>query len=487
MKKSKETRKNKIIKNVMLSCRNNTNECLILGIKRDEISELLNNFDLKHYDSTLSIISSDSYNSNVYEVLFNTGSPLLDSWSILKLAKGDKCDNLQYEYMIGKFLNNMSKNLPCFIETYHLLKRNKTKLDYRGFIIDQKKTKSIKRDETQINEMIRREEELHRKREEARRNEEEFRKKLKNQTELRRRVIERKFTQKGIKMNTIKGNNVTLGGSTQINTIHRTRLDNLFTIVDNLEPICDGPMDYGLLIQCIKYGKTFKSMNTSFKKNPYEYFHLDVPAILFQIYFCIHAMFLNGTYFVHQDLHLENVLLYKLSYGAIQYEYIMGDRKIIIKSNYIVKLIDYGRSYCIDSPEFFEKIKKNCKKRHGFFLHKKPIDYNHPNVSIDLRLLNQFKNFMNNNKEHLLEHDLCDILKDVVFDGNGVTESIYNNSRIDMKIMNIFDAFSRLLEYIESDVYKGIQEKYNMNTSTRIVINDNFKFPMLVEKMNVKN
>jgi hypothetical protein len=54
--------------------------------------------------------------------------------------------------------------------------------------------------------------------------------------------------------------------------------------------------------------------------------------------------------FTHYDLHLENLYLYEPVAGKyIQYHYHISERKIVtFKSRYMLKIIDYGRSYFND-------------------------------------------------------------------------------------------------------------------------------------------
>jgi hypothetical protein len=76
----------------------------------------------------------------------------------------------------------------------------------------------------------------------------------------------------------------------------------------------------------------------------------ELKYILFQIYYTL--VYLENE-FTHYDLHWENILLHKLSYNTyIEYNYILNDGTLInFKSKYIVKIIDYGRSFYNDTSE----------------------------------------------------------------------------------------------------------------------------------------
>lgn len=70
----------------------------------------------------------------------------------------------------------------------------------------------------------------------------------------------------------------------------------------------------------------------------------ELKYILFQIYYTL--VYLEDE-FTHYDLHLENILLHELSDNTyINYNYILDNgTSINFKSKYLVKIIDYGRSF----------------------------------------------------------------------------------------------------------------------------------------------
>jgi hypothetical protein len=70
----------------------------------------------------------------------------------------------------------------------------------------------------------------------------------------------------------------------------------------------------------------------------------DLMPTLFQIY---HSLYSIKSDFTHYDLHRENILLYEpVNNKYIQYNYEFNNGTTIsFKSRYIVKIIDYGRSY----------------------------------------------------------------------------------------------------------------------------------------------
>ena len=115
--------------------------------------------------------------------------------------------------------------------------------------------------------------------------------------------------------------------------------------------------------------------------------------------------------FTHYDIHKENVLIYEPIKGKyIQYRYILNDGTIVeFKSSYIVKIIDYGRSFFVNNTGFkrsskeiydtichLDECEPECGKYKGFHTlspEETPgsfyyISSSTRNMSHDLRLLN---------------------------------------------------------------------------------------------------
>ena len=108
--------------------------------------------------------------------------------------------------------------------------------------------------------------------------------------------------------------------------------------------------------------------------------------------------------YTHYDLHTNNVLLYKPVNGKyIQYHYHLPDGTVVsFKSRYIVKIIDYGRSYIDGSMRDYKQICRiaECKPNCGFYAGHAYLtpdpDMNYINSSLsskshDLRLLHMLK------------------------------------------------------------------------------------------------
>jgi hypothetical protein len=120
--------------------------------------------------------------------------------------------------------------------------------------------------------------------------------------------------------------------------------------------------------------------------------------ILYQVYMPL--MYIRDIY-THYDLHTENVLLYKpYADKKIHYRYHLPNNEVVeFYSSYIVKIIDYGRSFYEGNDFIYGelcnevKCRPNCGESFGFKWLAPVVNVNHyitssmPNKSHDLRLL----------------------------------------------------------------------------------------------------
>ena len=178
-----------------------------------------------------------------------------------------------------------------------------------------------------------------------------------------------------------------------------------FNIQEMISESCVNPKGISILIQHLNPTRTM-----SFKefilihRNKEIGFNLFIFQILLQIYIPLGSLANN---FTHNDLHTKNVLIYTLQknqYVTLTYKFM--DKTIIMKTQFIAKIIDYGRCYYSDydnpsnsSAEFIKFILKNpeCtnknKKRIGYSFFEPPTMSNkytsllQPNITKDLRVL----------------------------------------------------------------------------------------------------
>lgn len=128
-----------------------------------------------------------------------------------------------------------------------------------------------------------------------------------------------------------------------INNIFTDALNIQSSIIhkDDLKIACTNSKYLAILIQHIKQAVpiSFKTSNRFFK---YELLY-----VLYQVYMPLSILAYS---FTHYDLHQGNVLLYEPVKGAyIEYNYHLTDGSIVnFNSSYLVKIIDYGRSFFLD-------------------------------------------------------------------------------------------------------------------------------------------
>jgi len=119
----------------------------------------------------------------------------------------------------------------------------------------------------------------------------------------------------------------------------RTDIKSLFGF------ICENSIRIAIMTQYINGQSLYTNLSdTTFN----TYFILNhLIFVLFQLYMPLATL---SNEFTHYDLHMDNVLIYEPVKGKyIDYEYRLSDKVVKFKSPYIVKIIDYGRSFFHDS------------------------------------------------------------------------------------------------------------------------------------------
>jgi hypothetical protein len=246
---------------------------------------------------------------------------------------------------------------------------------------------------------------------------------------------------------------------------------------------CDDSRLTCILTQHIKdaatIGEKIKLMDVEFIAN-------DLITSLYQVYY---ALDLYKSKFTHYDLHSNNVLLYLPVPGKyIKYHYHLADGSIVIfKSQYIVKIIDYGRSYInelVDSKSIYEKdlctVKKcnldakgeKCGNKSGYRWLEPPADYKNNficsslnNQSHDLRLLNDINNALDwkddelSNMGNIYMH-LEDILGLVLYEESHGTPHVESGNHSVGEIVNVEGAELAIRDIVQYDSQKEKNDDY---------------------------
>jgi hypothetical protein len=187
-----------------------------------------------------------------------------------------------------------------------------------------------------------------------------------------------------------------------------------------------------------------------------DFLEHELIPVLFQIYYALYK--LKGK-FVHYDLHCGNVMLYKPYNGQyMRFRYMIDGISYDFYSKYMVKIIDYGRAYTVESFDVHKslcKIQKDCGRYAGFAVSDKTrtkdfyFDYMKPNPSSDLRLLHQLNRLIKHKSE--LMQELFEPLKPLANTSIGTREDALppEPTSGDDKLNNITDAYQHLLRMLE--------------------------------------
>jgi hypothetical protein len=199
--------------------------------------------------------------------------------------------------------------------------------------------------------------------------------------------------------------------------INTLKLKSPIITRDSFEFACSYSKYLAILIEHVKSGIALQERikNSLLTDIVDSFLTNEIVNILYQVYMPLATL---ANTFTHYDLHPSNVLLCEPVLGKyIDYKYILNDGTIVeFKSKYIVKIIDYGRSFFEDqfntdisgsSKKIYETIlgikkcttKQNKEIDHiSGFQNMEPDDGNFyyissstRNISHDLRLLFELK------------------------------------------------------------------------------------------------
>jgi len=95
--------------------------CLAFGEVSDHVKAFFDGFTRFNFtNKVIKRIGNPSANGFVFELENETRG--YKAYSVLKSAQEPSSDNLMYEYIVGEYINKLNKLYPCFLETYGLFK-----------------------------------------------------------------------------------------------------------------------------------------------------------------------------------------------------------------------------------------------------------------------------------------------------------------------------------------------------------------------------
>jgi hypothetical protein len=270
---------------LQVACKNPDN-CLALGTYGDSIKQYFDNFQNFAYldQSKLKRIGSPSANGFIIEMPFTKNG--YTAYTALKCSAKATADNLMYEYIVGKrFINKQLKKFPLFLETYDLYE-----------YVDDTSYENVK---------------------------------------------------------TAVSNN-TLNTMDIPSSIQKVNVDDID--IKNIQPyklwqiIGDACSKNKRLCMSIQHFDNFTPVGDHVENNQmWGDFKGDFLPLLFQIYFVLNEL---RDVYTHYDLHLDNVMMYKPFEGKkcilMRYHMTYDNKVMEFKSEYIPKIIDYGRNYFDD-------------------------------------------------------------------------------------------------------------------------------------------
>jgi hypothetical protein len=248
-----------------------------------------------------------------------------------------------------------------------------------------------------------------------------------------------------------------------------------------------------ILIQHIKNAKPLTNVLLVLLQGKYMHFlKNDLLYVLFIVY---HALASLSKTFTHYDLHTDNVLLYEpVKDKYIQYKYHQADgSEIVFYSPYIVKIIDYGRSFFdngnVNSKKIYDKVctvdkcNPDCGENYGLqWLNPSSdifISSSQKNESHDLRLGKTVQIVIQNilNKAHTKPNEATFVETNKILDkivyGSGIHDkarSMYG-TREDLKvsrkkIYNVTSLYEELKQAVKMPkIYTENQKNYSTVTN----------------------
>ena len=411
MKKTENKRRSMFLQAVC----SDSGVCIAFGKERKKIFDFFNGFTKFDYLTNVKAIGAVSANGFVKELEYEREG--YKSYAVLKSSQEKNSDNLMYECYVGKLVNSLAKQIPCFVETYGLY-------EY--------KTDAYR---------------------------EQFQKEKSGLVDLSKMLTQHK--------------NYNYGDS------------------------CANSINQCILIQHIKGAASVG--DKIYKGTPdLDFVMNDFLYAIYQIYFALGGL---ATIFTHYDLHPDNVILYKPVDGKyIEFHYHLRNETVSFKSQYIAKMIDYGRSFINhgnkSSAEYYKKIctedkcnnededgdednDEKCGNKSGYGWMEPPLeDWNFyissslNNRSHDLRFLHSLWTNMPWHDEPFkssirIRSILKNILGKVKYQGDYGTPPVVGKKDINGKIEDVIDAEL----FIKTEILMPDQKKANddyYNTKTKL-------------------
>jgi hypothetical protein len=336
--------------------------CISFGLQSVRIREFFENFDMKYYlKGVAKPIGEESANGFVKELTYTREN--YSANTVLKSSRKINGDNLFYEGVVGQYINKMALIYPCFLQTYGIYEYDDNLPDTPFRVKDMVGVLMLDKDGKERWSVGRiklgpKENGMY--------DVDTYNGQLYDVlVDNMRRINKGDRVYKLLETSSANNTKRDVSVSEFADKFRELPVD-----VDNLIKSCINSQKICINIEHIKGCTSIKD----FLEQPvtYEqflhYFCNELLYILYQVYMPL-AMMANN--FTHYDLHDGNVQLYKLgSDQYVQYHYHLSDDSVTsFKSEYLVKIIDYGRSFFdddsntglfVNSERIFTKLCEQC-------------------------------------------------------------------------------------------------------------------------------
>ena len=184
-----------------------------------------------------------------------------------------------------------------------------------------------------------------------------------------------------------------------------------------------------------------------------EFMKFDLLPVLFQVYSFLR---IYQNVFTHYDLHANNELLVEVPNRSFEFQYIDKSHTITFKSQYMVKIIDYARSYCQNITEKVystvcqqPNCGKDCGTNNGYYWLSNTNKNDHIKSRIlnrtdDLHLLDDIRRHYCLNKNPQLKKILSTVYYPIQYASPEIIVSGLKKNRI----QNVEDAYQVLLHHM---------------------------------------
>ena len=255
-----------------------------------------------------------------------------------------------------------------------------------------------------------------------------------------------------------------------------TGLENIDINEGDLNVFADSCRDSKYLAVLIQHFDNFRSLDDLYKE--FQNIQYEVLNILYQVYYPLVQL---GDKYTHYDLHTNNIFLYK-PYNEKEYilmKYHRNGKIIQFPSEYIVKIIDYGRNYFKTDSISTDKIIKDyictsplcqpdCGDENGYSAIRGDIPTpqayyydikpNKPNMSHDLRAANELKGYLN----QIISPDQSSMYNAFIYQTYYGTVESRNPNFADNKIIkdiyNMVDSIELVIDHFNKN---KIERKYD--------------------------